>query len=60
MRVVKCLGLYIIAVVLFPYEWLLEQRSAIRMAWLLSFAEAHAAAREIWRTGQPPAHWRRS
>lgn len=47
MKTIKIVGLYIIAVVLFPWEWLKEQPSALRQAYWLTFATAHEWAREV-------------
>lgn len=44
MKAVKIAGLYIIAAVLFPWEWLREQPSVLHHAWLRTFAEAERMA----------------
>lgn len=49
MKTVKTVGLYIIAVVLFPYEWLCEQPSAVRHAYWRTFSVAKRMAREVRR-----------
>lgn len=46
MPLIKITGIYIIAIVLFPYEWLAQQPFALKMAWLRTFAEANDMARK--------------
>ena len=53
MRILKSIGLYLLAPPFFIWEWLDEQPHAIKMAWLSSFAEAHAMVRKVWKSGEP-------
>ena len=52
MRVVKLLiytvAAYVLAAVLFPWCWLTEQKSAIRIAYLDTFRTAHIHVKNTW------------
>jgi hypothetical protein len=58
MRIIKIAALYMVAALVFIYSWLTEQRHAIYMAYLDSFAQAHEDACRIWN-GHPTSWSRR-
>lgn len=49
MILLKILALYTLAAVVFVVSWVIEQRHALTMAWLHSFAAAHEDVKQIWR-----------
>ena len=52
MRILKSIGLYLLAPPCFIWEWFAEQPHAVKMAWLSSFATAHALVRDVWKSGE--------
>lgn len=52
-RILKSLFWYALAPPVFLWSWSAEQRFAVHMAWLDSFASAHDEVRKIWKSGEP-------
>ena len=48
MKLIKIVGLYVMAMVLFPWEWLKEQPGAVRYAYWNTFSIARRWSRDIW------------
>ncbi|EEE38714.1 hypothetical protein RKLH11_2558 [Rhodobacteraceae bacterium KLH11] len=48
MKYLKALGIYALAVPVFVWCWLREQRSAVYISHLNSFTEAHSMVRKLF------------